>query len=708
MDKKNDSKSTVTKHQIKIGEKTIEISLNYLARQANGSALVKMGETVVLVTAVMSKKPKEDLGFFPLTVEYEENYWAAGKIRGSRFMKRKGRPTDEAVLSARLIDRSIRPLFPKGMRNEIQIVISVLSFDFINDALPLAVIGASLALETSDIPFEGPLAGVMIGEKEGEVIVNPTLEEQKIGAFSIFVSGVGENIVMVEAGAKEVDEEMVLKAFAIAQTENKKLSDFIGKTATEYGKQKIEPTLFLSDKKEKEALKKEFGDDFAKIFDAYKDKLDYEEQIKALEEKIVTEKTEDDPEKKADIKEALYEIHKEIICSNVLNENKRLGGRKMDEVRPLSLEISLLPRTHGSALFNRGETQGLTAVTLGPPGDELILDGMSNAPETKQNYIHYYDFPPYSVGECAPMRGPGRREIGHGALGEKSLVPVIPSREEFPYTIMLQTEILGSDGSTSMASVCGSTLALMDAGVPIKDPVAGVAMGLIIDEESKKYQVLTDLCANEDFAGHMDFKVAGTKKGITALQMDIKVKGLSLDILKNALEEARKGRLFILGKMQEVIEKPRPELSPYAPRVETLTIDPDKIRTVIGPGGKMINSIIDKTGVSIDIEDDGTVFVASSDADSMKEAIATINSLVEVPKVGKIYTGEVTRIMEFGAFVKFLPNQEGLVHISKLGQGKRVEHVEDVVHIGDKIEVKIEEIDNLGRNNLILIKKLEN
>jgi polyribonucleotide nucleotidyltransferase len=693
--------------EINFGEKKAFVSLGKVAQQANGSALVKMGETVVLATAVMSKEPKKDLGFFPLMVEYEENYWAAGKIRNSRFMKRKGKPTDEAILTSRLIDRSIRPLFPEGMQNEVQIVISVLSFDFENDPRSLAVLGASIALEVSGIPFEGPLCVTHLGKKE-ELILAPTIKEQEEGALDMFITGVGENIVMVEAGAKELTEEEMISALDLAQEKNKEMAKDIQNLCAKFKKERTEIPLKVMDVELKKSLQKKYSDQFQELFNNYKDKLDYEATVRNLEKEIILkEEADGNGEQTEDIKAALYSIQKETIQKNVLENKKRLGGRGMDEVRPLNIEISVLPRVHGSALFTRGETQGLTVTTLGSPGNELYLDGMGDSLGAKKRYLHFYSFPPYSVGECFPMRGPGRREIGHGALGEKAIASMIPPKEEFPYSIVMQTEIMASDGSTSMASVCGSTLALMDAGVPMKKPVAGVAMGLVIDKEKKNFQVLTDLCANEDFAGHMDFKVAGTKDGITALQMDIKTKGLSLEILKEALAKAQKGRLFILDKMLEVIAEPKKEMSLYAPRVTKLSVNPEKIGTIIGPGGKMINSIIEQTGAQIDIEDDGSVFVTSQDKEGMEKAVSMINSLVKEPKVGEEYIGTIVEMKDFGVMVEFLPRRKGLIHVSRLNNGQRIERISDVARIGEKVKIKIEEVDHMGRYNLTLIEKIK-
>ncbi|MBD3238763.1 MAG: polyribonucleotide nucleotidyltransferase [Candidatus Moranbacteria bacterium] len=700
--------------KIKIGGKEITLTINQLAKQTNASALAQMGETVVLATAVMGE-PREDADFFPLSVDYEEHYWAAGKIRGSRFMKRKGRPTDEAILSGRLIDRSIRPLFPKGMRNQVQIIVNVLSFDFINDPRALAFVAVSAALEASDIPFNGPLAAVLISANQDKLILNPTIDEIEKEQVEIFIAGVGQNISMVEAGAREIPEEQVVRAINLAQTENQKISEFISQAVKKIAKPKQEVPLFLAPAELKQKLSDQYLPEFQKIFASYQDKQQYETDIKALFEKITrqqmqdqTESSEPDQDQQSRIAQALEEIHKKMIQSNVLDKGQRLGGRAMDQVRDLDIQVGLLPRTHGSALFQRGETQSLTTTTLGSPGSELILDGMTDEPEASQRYMHFYGFPPYSVGDTAPMRGPGRREIGHGALGEKSVKPVIPDKQDFPYTILMNTEILGSDGSTSMASVCGSTLALMQAGIPIKKPVAGVAMGLVVNPENlDQYQILTDLCANEDFAGHMDFKVAGTDQGITALQMDIKVQGLGLEILKKSLEQAKQGRLQILKSMLRVIDQPNKNISPHAPRVKKIQIDPEKIGDVIGPGGKVIKSIIEETGAQIDIENDGTVYITSVDQDSMKQALKHIQALTKEAAVGETYVGKVTRIMEFGAFVEFLPGQEGLIHISKLGQGQRVNRVRDVVEINEKVKVKIIEKDKLGRYNLAFMGKVK-
>ena len=702
----NDSKSNpkFPSYQIKTGEKIMEITPNRFAHQTNGSAVVRMGDTVVMATAVMSPKANKDLDYFPLSVEYEENYWASGKIKGSRFIKRKGRPTDEAILSGRLIDRSLRPLFPKGMRNDVQIIITVMSFDFLNDARPLGIVAASVALAVSDIPFEGALSGVHIGRVNDNFIINPNLTEQEAGTLSLFVSGIGKNVSMVEAGAKEIDEETMLQAITLAQEENEKITKIIEKMQKDLGKEKTEPEVILPDEELKAGLKEKVLPELEKLFDNYEDKQVYEQGIKILTDKIVeeleTEATEEKPVPAAgEVAEIIYEINKELLRSNILEKNKRLGGRKMDQVRPLNIEVGILPRPHGSAVFTRGETQGLTTLTLGSPGDEMLLDGMTDEKETTLRYMHFYSFPPYSVGECGFMRGPGRREIGHGALGEKALVPMLPDKEKFPYTMVMHTEIMASDGSTSMASVCGSTLALMDGGIPLIRPVSGVAMGLIVSPDNKKYQVLTDLCANEDFAGHMDFKVAGTEMGITALQMDIKVKGLTFEILQDSLNQAKSGRMQILKKMLAVIEKPRKEMSSHAPRIETIQIDPEKIGALIGPGGKTVKGIIDKTGVDIDIEDDGTVFVSSPDQESLRKGLKAINLITKEPKPGEVYIGTVTRVLDFGAMIEFLPGKEGLIHISKLSRDRRA-RTSDIVKIGDKVRIKIDEIDAQGRFNL--------
>lgn len=668
-----------------------------MAQQANGSVLMRYGDTTVLVTATASAEPREGVDFFPLTVDYEERLYAVGKIPGG-FIKREGRPSEKAILSARLIDRPIRPLFPEGFRNDVQIIATVLSVDQDNPPDVLAMIGASAALSISDIPFNGPIGAVSVGMVDGKLIINPNQEQSQKSQLKLVVAGTKEAVLMVEAGANEVSEENMLEAIKLGHQEIKKIVEFLEEIVDKIGKPKMELNLYTIDKEIEEKVR-EFA--AGKIINAIQtsDKLEREDNINKVNEetlsyfKDIYQESFDEVEK--DIKDALYKLLKENVRKMILEESIRPDGRQLDEIRPISCEVGLFKRVHGSGLFTRGQTQVLTVATLGALGDVQILDGLGL--EEFKRYMHHYNFPPYSVGETRFLRGPGRREIGHGALAERALEPMIPSEEEFPYTIRLVSEVLSSNGSTSMASVCGSTLALLDAGVPIKAPVAGVAMGLIKGEN--KVAILTDIQGIEDFLGDMDFKVAGTEKGITAIQMDIKIQGISEDILKEALEQARKGRLFILQKMKETISEPRPELSPYAPRIVSINIDPEKIRDVIGPGGKTINKIIAETGVKIDIEDDGKIFIASVDENSAQKAVKIIKKLVADVEVGKIYLGKVIRTTNFGAFVEILPGKEGLVHISKLEKG-RVNKVEDVVNVGDEILVKVTDIDKQGRINL--------
>lgn len=668
-----------------------------MAQQANGSVLMRYGDTTVLVTATASAEPREGVDFFPLTVDYEERLYAVGKIPGG-FIKREGRPSEKAILSARLIDRPIRPLFPEGFRNDVQIIATVLSVDQDNPPDVLAMIGASAALSISDIPFNGPIGAVSVGMVDGKLIINPNQEQSQKSQLRLVVAGTKEAVLMVEAGANEVSEEDMLKAIKLGHQEIKKIVEFLEEIVDKIGKPKMELNLYTIDKEIEEKVRDFAADKIIKAIQT-SDKLEREDNINKVNEetlsyfKDIYQESFNEVEK--DIKDALYKLLKENVRKMILEESIRPDGRKLDEIRPISCEVGLFKRVHGSGLFTRGQTQVLTVATLGALGDVQILDGLGL--EEFKGYMHHYNFPPYSVGETRFLRGPGRREIGHGALAERALEPMIPSEEEFPYTIRLVSEVLSSNGSTSMASVCGSTLALLDAGVPIKAPVAGVAMGLIKGEN--KVAILTDIQGIEDFLGDMDFKVAGTEKGITAIQMDIKIQGISEDILKEALEQARKGRLFILQKMKETISEPRPELSPYAPRIVSINIDPEKIRDVIGPGGKTINKIIAETGVKIDIEDDGKIFIASVDENSAQKAVKIIKKLVADVEVGKIYLGKVIRTTNFGAFVEILPGKEGLVHISKLEKG-RVNRVEDVVNVGDEILVKVTDIDKQGRINL--------
>lgn len=679
--------------KLELAGRDLVVQTGKLAQQANGSVLISYGDTTVLVTATASKEPREGVDFFPLTVDYEERLYAVGRIPGG-FIKREGKPSEKAILSARLIDRPIRPLFPEGFRNEVQVIATILSVD--QDNLPdvTAINGASIALCISDIPFAGPIGAVDVGLVDGKLIVNPDCKQREHSDLKLVVAGTKDAILMVEAGANEVPEAKMLEAIMFGHEEIKKIVKFQEEIIAQIGKEKMELQLY-SIEEELERAVKEFA--VKDLIQAIRnpDKIIREENINKVVENTLQHFEETYPEKEKEIKDVLYKLLKEEVRRMIIQEGIRPDGRALDEIRPISCEIGILPRTHGSGLFTRGQTQVLTVTTLGAMGDVQILDGLGI--EEFKRYMHHYNFPPYSVGETRFLRGPGRREIGHGALAERALEPMIPSEEEFPYTIRLVSEVLSSNGSTSMASVCGSTLSLLDAGVPIKASVAGVAMGLI--KEGEKIAILSDIQGIEDFLGDMDFKVAGTEKGITAIQMDIKIKGLSEDILKAALEQARKGRLFILNKMNEVIDKPKPELSPYAPRILTLKIDPDKIREVIGPGGKTINKIIADTGVKIDIEDDGRIYIASTDEWAGKKAVELIERLTRDVEIGGIYLGKVLRTTNFGAFVEILPGKEGLVHISKLERG-RVNRVEDVVKVGDEILVKVTDIDHQGRINL--------
>lgn len=676
-----------------LGGRSFVVETGKMAKQANGAALVRYGDTVVLVTATASLEPREGVDFFPLTVDYEEKMYSVGKIPGG-FIKREGRPAESGILHSRLIDRPIRPLFPEGYRNDVQIVATVLSVDQDNPPEIAGMIGASCALSISDIPFMGPIAGVRVGRVDGQFVINPTVAQMEKSDLNLTVAGSHDAVMMVEAGAKELPEDVVLDAILFGHQEIKRMVEFQNDMVAQCGKEKRQAKLF----EVPEELVKEIHDyTFEKLNAAVRDadKLRRDEHVAAVKEEAKEHFLELYPEMDMEIDYVLYKTLKGIVRHMITHEKIRPDGRGLEEVRPISCETGLLPRTHGSALFTRGQTQILNITTLGALGDEQTIDGIGV--ETSKRYIHHYNFPGYSVGEARPMRSPGRREIGHGALAERALVPVIPSEIEFPYTLRLVSEVLESNGSSSMGSVCASTLSLMDAGVPIKKPVSGCAMGLVKDGDA--YTILTDIQGMEDALGDMDFKVAGTPDGITAIQMDIKVDGLSREILASALAQAKRGREFILGKMLECISEPRKELSPYAPRVTSMKISVDKIRDVIGPGGKTIKKIIDETGVQIDIEDDGSVFITAVDAQSAAKAQAIIEDLTRDVVVGETYKGKVTRIMNFGAFLEILPGKEGLCHISQLAK-KRVEKVEDVVKVGDEMDVKVVEIDRQGRINL--------
>lgn len=680
-------------YEMELAGRQLKVELNRVAQQANGAALVHYGDTVVLATATASDAPREGIDFFPLTVDYEERLYSVGKIPGG-FIKREGRPSEKAILSARLIDRPLRPLFPKGFRNDVHVVATILSVDQNNPPEIAALFGASCALSVSDIPFAGPVGAVIVGLVDGEYIINPTLEQAEKSLLHLVVAGTRDNVLMVEAGAKEVSEQQILEAIDFGHKKIIELVAFQEKIVAEVGKEKQEVPLYLPDPELEEAVRLYALDNLTAAIRT-EEKLAREEKIAAVKQEVLEHFLEEYPEQEREIKDILDTIVRARVRQLILEEEIRPDGRGLRDIRPVSCEVGVLPRVHGSGLFTRGQTQVLTALTLGAVSDEQILDGLGN--EESKRFMHHYNFPPYSVGEARPMRGPGRREIGHGALAERALEGVIPDETEFPYTIRLVSEVLESNGSSSMASVCGSILALMDGGVPIKAPVAGIAMGLV--SEGDQYKILTDIQGMEDFLGDMDFKVAGTSSGITALQMDIKATSLTSQVLAEALEQAREARLFILGKMLATIRKPRPNLSPYAPRIIIIEIDPDKIRDVIGPGGKTVRKITEETGVKIDIEDDGKIFIASVDEEAGKKALKMVQDLTRDVEIGGIYTGRVTRLMNFGAFVEFLPGKEGLVHISQLSPN-RVKRVEDVVRVGDEILVKVTEIDRQGRINL--------
>lgn len=681
--------------EMQLGGRTLVMETGRLAKQANAAVMVRYGETAVLCTVTASSEPK-DLDFFPLTVNYEERLYAVGKIPGG-FIKREGRPSEKAILASRLTDRPIRPLFPEGFRNDVQVLNLVMSVD--QDCSPdiAAMIGTSAALSISDVPFDGPIGGVIVGRVDGQFIINPDIAQQEKSDIYLVVAGTRDAIMMVEAEANEVPEETMLEAIMFGHEEIKKIVSVIDELTQKAGKPKMEVKLHAVDA-QVNAEVREFA--AQRLVEAVRiaEKHARQDAIDAINEETVTffeQKYIETPELLKDVKEVLHDIVKEEVRRLITHDKVRPDGRGLDEIRPIECDTGILPRTHGTGLFTRGQTQALSVCTLGALGDVQILDGI-DLQETKR-FMHHYNFPPFSVGEARPLRAPGRREIGHGALGERALSKVIPSETEFPYTIRLVSEVLESNGSTSQASICASTLAMMDAGVPIKAPVAGVAMGLIKDGEH--VSILTDIQGMEDHLGDMDFKVAGTADGVTAIQMDIKIAGIDRQILDDALKQAKEGRMFILSKMMEAIQKPRETLSPYAPKIIVMNINPDKIRDVIGAGGKIINKIIEETGVKIDIEQDGRVFIASSNEEMNQKARSIIEGIVREVEVGEIYVGTVKRVEKFGAFVEVLPNKEGLVHISQLST-ERVGKVEDVVNVGDTITVKVTEIDQQGRINL--------
>ncbi len=670
------------------------VEIGEVAQLASGAAMIKYGDTTVLATATASAKPRDGVDFFPLSVDYEEKMYSVGKIPGG-FLKREGKPSEKAILTSRVIDRPIRPLFPKDYRNDVGIVTTVMSVDIDNSPEICAMNGASIAISISEMPFAGPVGAVIVGLVDGEFVINPTLEQREKSEMYVTVAGTKEKVVMIEAGANEVAEDVMFDAIVYAHGEIKKICEFIDSIVAEVGKEK-EP--YIAHEVDHELFDKVYAYTYDKVCAAIDtdDKRIRDERMKVLTDDVMEHFGEETEGREAELDEIFYKIQKEIVRKWLYEDHKRVDGRGIDEIRPLSASVGILPRAHGSGLFSRGQTQVLTVATLGAVSEAQIIDGLDE--ETSKRYMHHYNFPSYSVGETKPSRGPGRREIGHGALAERALKPVIPSEEEFPYAIRLVSEVLSSNGSTSQGSVCGSTLALMDAGVPIKAPVAGISCGLITHGDD--FLTMVDIQGVEDFYGDMDFKVAGTKKGITAIQMDIKVDGLTYDIIKTAFEKTRKARCYILDEvMLKAIPEPRKELSKYAPKIITTKVPVEKIKDVIGTGGKVIQKIIADTGVKIDINDDGSVFILSEDTDAAKRALDTVEGIVAEPEVGKIYLGKVTKIMDFGAFVEFMPNREGLVHISKL-DNKRVNKVEDVVNVGDEILVKLVEIDRMGRNNL--------
>lgn len=695
------SNKDATIFEIEIGGKKVTFETGKYCEQSSGSCLVRCGETAVMVNVNMSPAPRPGIDFFPLSVDFEEKMYAVGKIPGG-FKKREGRASDKAILASRLIDRPLRPLFPKGFYNDVTVVATALSVDPNIAPEPLAMLGSSFALSISDIPFMGPTGSVCVGLVDGKYVINPDLEQREKSLMHLMLSGTEEAILMVEAGAKEVTEEQMLDGIMFGHEEIKKIVRFIKDVKAKIGKPVNDKIVYETVEEEINTAVREFA---TPLIVKALDEFDREKRQKNQEEaneQIYAHFAEIYPEQTKQIGDVIYKITKETVRSKIVNEGVRPDGRKTTEIRPIWCDVGVLPRVHGTGVFTRGQTQVLTTLTLGTISDMQKLEGLDE--EDCKRYMHHYNMPGYATGEAKPLKSPGRREIGHGALAERALEPVIPSEEEFPYAIRLVSEVLSSNGSSSMASTCGSTLALMDAGVPIKLPVAGIAMGLIKDEESKKVAVLSDIQGLEDFLGDMDFKVTGTTRGITAIQMDIKIKGIDKAILTTALEQARQGRLYILDKMLAVLPEPRKELSKYAPKIISFSIDPDSIKDVIGSGGKTINKIIEETGVKIDITDDGKVFIATPDSEMAEKAKRIILNIAEDLEVGKIYSGKVVRIMQFGAFVEIAPGKDGMIHISKLST-KRVEKVEDVVNIGDEVEVEVIKIDNKGRVDLKLVGK---
>ena len=688
-------------YETELAGRKLSLETGKLAGLANGSVLVRYGDTVVLVDVTASKEPRDGIDFFPLSVDYEEKLYSVGKIPGS-YTKREGKPSDKAILTSRAIDRPLRPLFPKDFRNDVCVVATVLSVEQDNQPEICAMIGASAALSISDIPFGGPTAAVAVGYVNDEIIINPTEEQRKNSRLTLTVAGTEEKITMIEAGADEIPDDTMLEAIKEAHVEIKKLCAFISKMKEEIGKPKFEYKSFAVDEEVYKEIEENFEEKMKVAIQAV-DKEVRDDNIDKLTDEVVEYYTnkygeEAAEEKMPDLATSIHDLEKKCVRAMIYNEHRRPDGRKIDEIRPLSCEVGLLPRVHGSALFTRGQTQVLSVATLGMVSEEQTFDGIDT--EDHKRYMHQYNFPSYSVGEARPSRGPGRREIGHGALAEKALAPVIPSEEEFPYAIRVVSEVLSSNGSTSQASICASTLALMDAGVPIKRPVAGISTGLITAPDGSDYVMLTDIQGIEDFFGDMDFKVGGTEKGITAIQVDIKIDGLTYDIIRDAFERTRKARKYILEEiMLKELPEPRKEISKYAPKIVNMKIKVDKIKDVIGTGGKTINKIIEETGVKIDIQEDGQVFIYSSEESQAKRAKEIIEDMVREIEEGQVYTGKVIKIMNFGAFVDLGAGKEGLVHISKISK-ERIKNIEDVLHVGDTVKVKVIEIDDQGRINL--------
>ena len=688
-------------YETEIGGKKVVVETGKYCEQSNGSCIVRCGETVVMVNVTMAKQPRDGIDFFPLGVDFEEKMYSVGKIPGG-YKRREGRPADKAILVSRLIDRPLRPLFPKGFYNDVSVVATALSVDPDVAIEPLAMLGSSIALTISDIPFQGPTGSVLVSCVDGKFIVNGTEEERAKSNMHLTVSGTHDAILMVEAGANEVPEDVMIDAIMFAHEEIKKQVEFQLKMKEEIGKPVSEYVSFLPQEDLKNAVKEYAYDKLVKALDTF-DRHTRQQNQDEVDADVKQHFAEIYPDREQEIGSVLYALTKEIVRKKIINDGIRPDGRKLTEIRPIWCEVGVLPRVHGTGVFTRGQTQVLTTCTLGPISEAQEIEILDEDEEVKR-YIHHYNMPPYATGEAKPLRSPGRREIGHGALAERALVPVIPSEEEFPYAIRLVSEVLSSNGSSSMASTCGSTLALMDAGVPISSPVAGIAMGLIKDTEQNKVAVLSDIQGLEDFFGDMDFKVTGTTKGITAIQMDIKIKGIDKQILTTALNQAREGRLYIMDKMLQVISKPRKELSKYAPKIITFNINPDKIKDVIGSGGKVINKIIAETNVKIDIDDDGRVYISTPDTDMAQRAKEIILNIAEDFEVGKIYSGKVIKTTTFGAFVEVAQNKEGMIHISKLSD-KKVKKVEDVVNVGDSVQVEVIKIDDKGRVDFRLVAK---